>query len=76
MIRVDKHKVIFGGDIVNLMSEYSLLTENIIREIANQIGQAEAEEFVKKSFFLGVEGSKEDETELLKKKLEEMVDKL
>lgn len=50
MIRVDKHKVIFGGDIVNLMSEYSLLTENIIREIANQTGQAEAEEFVKNHF--------------------------
>lgn len=76
MIRVDEHRVGFSGDVSTLMAEYCMLTERLIRQIAKKYGQEDAEKLIKKAFDDGVFASKADENEFLKKKLQEMIDKL
>lgn len=76
MIKVDGRKVCFQGSAATLMAEYCFLTEYLVEQLAENYGQEDAEEFIKQAFEDGVKYSKEDHTEILKKKLQEMIDKL
>ena len=76
MIKVDGSKVCFSGNGAELLAEYSFLTEHLVEQLAEKYGQEDAERLVKKSFEDGVQYSKEDISEILKKRLQEMIDKL